>query len=314
MLTAYIDHHGRLEKLADPTAPGALRRAVWIDVVEPTDEEREIMSRLLPWQLPAEDDLEEIEASSRSFADEHGLHISSWFLRRLEGRDETVNAAFRLTPTQLFTMHDPEVPVLRLMRMRANRGALPVAPRALLRALYETKLDELADTLEEIHESLDEYGQDALQRRSRDFADAAAQLTEIEHLNSKVRLCLVDAQRDLTFLLRHGGLDKAERRQWQTLLRDIDSLLPHCEFLFEKVTFLLHALQGFVNIEQNQIIKIFSVVAVIFLPPTLIASSYGMNFHIMPELDWPFGYPMAIVMMILSGIAPYLLFKRKGWL
>jgi magnesium transporter len=314
VLTAYHNEAGRLAKLTDLDDPAVLAGAVWIDVAEPTEDERELLEAYGLWHLPDEDDLEEIEASSRSFVDDEGLHMSSWFLREVEGRDETVSVAFRLTGTRLLTLHDPEVPVLRLMRMRANRGHLPVTPLALFHVLYETKLDDLADTLEEIHGDLDELGHSTLRLQSREFATTVDQLTRLEHLNSKVRLCLVDAQRDLTFLLRNGGLDKAERRRWQSLLRDVASLLPHCEFLFEKVTFLLHALQGFVNIEQNQIIKIFSVVAVIFLPPTLIASSYGMNFANMPELSWPWGYPFAILMMILSGIAPFVFFKVKGWL
>ncbi|EHC83363.1 CorA family divalent cation transporter, partial [Escherichia coli] len=102
--------------------------------------------------------------------------------------------------------------------------------------------------------------------------------------------------------------------QAREILRDIESLLPHNESLFQKVNFLMQAAMGFINIEQNRIIKIFSVVSVVFLPPTLVASSYGMNFEFMPELKWSFGYPGAIIFMILAGLAPYLYFKRKNWL
>ncbi|MCO6441885.1 MAG: magnesium transporter CorA, partial [Nitrococcus mobilis] len=121
-------------------------------------------------------------------------------------------------------------------------------------------------------------------------------------------------QRALTFLLRKGRLG-ADNREWvREQLHDLDSLLPHNTFLFEKVNFLMDAAMGFSNIEQAQIIKIFSIAAVVFLPPTLVASIYGMNFHFMPELDWKWGYPLAILLMLLSGVAPYVYFKRKGWL
>ena len=144
-------------------------------------------------------------------------------------------------------------------------------------------------------------------------------LAQHEDLNGKVRLCLMDARRDLTYLLRNAVAEdsrqsKTHAKRLRNLIGDIDALLPHNNFLFEKVNFLLQAAQGFINIEQNQIIKIFSVAAVGMMPPTLIASIYGMNFHVMPELSWTFGYPIAIGSMIVSALLPYLYFKRRGWL
>jgi magnesium transporter len=133
-------------------------------------------------------------------------------------------------------------------------------------------------------------------------------------INGKVRLCLMDTQRALTYLLRRARLGSAQADEVREILRDIESLLPHNSFLFEKVNFLMDAAQGFISIEQNKIIKIFSIAAVVFLPPTMIASIYGMNFQIMPELGWEWGYPLAIGLMILSGIAPYWYFKYRGWL
>src|SRR5690606_335570 len=113
--------------------------------------------------------------------------------------------------------------------------------------------------------------------------------------------------------LRHGKLSPEHADHARELLRDIESLLPHNSFVFDKVNFLLDAAQGFINIEQNQIIKIFSIAAVVFLPPTLVASIYGMNYDFMPELKWRFAYPWALMLMVLSGVPPYWYFKRKGW-
>jgi magnesium transporter len=153
-----------------------------------------------------------------------------------------------------------------------------------------------------------------LGREEADFRASIDQLALIEDLNGKVRVSLMDAQRDLTFLLRRARFDR-EYVEWiQDMLRDVDTLLPHNTYLSEKVNFVLNAAMGFINLEQNQIIKIFSIAAVVFLPPTLVASIYGMNFHLMPELSWPWGYPLAIFLMIVSAITPYLYFKRKGWL
>ena len=314
MLTAFTTIPGRLSRLPEHADRQALATAVWIDLAEPTAEERALVESLHETELPETEDLEEIEASSRSYVDERGLHIASMFLHRIEGRDEIVHALLRITNDRLVTLHDPEIPALRLLRMRADRRRTGQTPLDLLQALFEIKLDHLADTLEAIQEALDDIGDTAFQQARGGLRQTIDTLTQLEHRNSKVRLCLTDAQRDLMFLIRHGGLDKPMRRSIGALLRDANSLLPHCTFLFEKVGFLLQAIQGAINIEQNQIIKIFSVAAVIFLPPTLIASIYGMNFRVMPELDWQWGYPLTIVLMILSGIAPYMFFRRKGWL
>ncbi|HAG9009699.1 TPA: magnesium/cobalt transporter CorA, partial [Escherichia coli] len=147
-----------------------------------------------------------------------------------------------------------------------------------------------------------------------EYDEALSTLAELEDIGWKVRLCLMDTQRALNFLVRKARLPGGQLEQAREILRDIESLLPHNESLFQKVNFLMQAAMGFINIEQNRIIKIFSVVSVVFLPPTLVASSYGMNFEFMPELKWSFGYPCAIIFMILAGLAPYLYFKRKNWL
>jgi magnesium transporter len=124
----------------------------------------------------------------------------------------------------------------------------------------------------------------------------------------------MDTQRSISFLQRHLRDQAIMQETVPDILRDIDTLMSHTTFLFDKINFLMDTAQGFINIKQNQIIKTFSIAAVVFLPPTLVASLYGMNFKIMPELEWTYGYPLAIGLMILAGIAPYWHFKRKGWL
>ena len=144
--------------------------------------------------------------------------------------------------------------------------------------------------------------------------EALSDLTELEDVSSKVRLCLMDTQRALSFLLRKTRLPNNQLEQARDIMRDIESLQPHNESLFQKVNFLMQAAMGFINIEQNRIMKFFSVVSVMFLPATLVASTYGMNFEFMPELHFQYGYPMAIGLMILAAATPYVYFKRKGWL
>lgn len=314
MLYAYALDAGKL-KTADAAEPEALESASWLDLVDPTEDERRLAAARDRLMFPDTEDVEEIEASARSYQDEAGLHIHSLFLHEAEGRARNSSVAFTLAGDRLFTLREREIPAFRLLRMRARHNAAPADDSlAIVLSLFEIKIDHLADTLEEVYTGLEEVSTLVLERTDGDMGEALDALARHEDTSGKVRLCLMDTQRALTFLLRRARLSVEQADSVRELLRDIDSLLPHNSFVFDKINFLMDAAQGFINIEQNQIIKIFSIAAVVFLPPTLVASIYGMNFRHMPELDWLAGYPWALALMLLSGMAPYWYFKRKGWL
>lgn len=315
MLNAFVLRDRKLVLISHDDQNYNLADAVWLDLVDPTEEERERVAVLYRQELPETDEVDEIEASARFYLNEDGLHIHSLFLHEVDSHPHNTSVAFTLSARRLFSLREREIPMFRLLRMRARHMQnLDIDPAFIYIALQEIKIEALADNLEGIHQGLEEVSRMVLEAKDRRLEGAIDELTRHEDVNGKVRLCLMDTQRDLTFLSRYGGLSQDNREQVRELLRDIGSLLPHNDFLFEKVTFLMSAAQGFISMEQNQIIKIFSIAAVVFLPPTLIASIYGMNFKSMPELDWSFGYPMALTLMILAGIAPYWYFKRKGWL
>jgi magnesium transporter len=317
MLLAHQLTSEGLEVIDDP---GKIERALWVDVVDPSPEERQWVSSVIRRPYADAPDADEIESSARSYVDEAGAHVSTLFLHRVEGRPENTNVSVVVRPDRLVTVHDRDVPALRLLRMTVRRDPRMLAdPIGLLIQLFETAVDDLGDTLQELYFGLEATGRRVFEESDADMEDALDALAQHEDLNGKVRLCLMDARRDLTYLLRNAidedsRLSAAHGRRLRNLIGDIDALLPHNNFLFEKVNFLMQAAQGFINIEQNQIIKIFSVAAVALMPPTLIASIYGMNFHLMPELSWTFGYPIAIAVMIASAMLPYLYFKRRGWL
>jgi len=293
----------------------ALARCQWLDLVDADERERNRLQHLLTATLPDPDDVEEIEASARFFTDDQGLHIHSLFLYQSEGRHKTCTVAFILQPERLLTLRDNELPDFRLMRMRARRGRVTAEePQDILLELLEQKVENLADQLEDVHRQLEDVSFLVLEDPNADMEEGIDRLAKLEDSSGKIRLCLMDTQRSISFIQRHLRADPERRNQCMEIHHDIDTLMTHTAFLFDKINFLMDAAQGFINIEQNQIIKIFSIAAVVFLPPTLVASLYGMNFRIMPELDWKWGYPMAIVMMILAGLAPYVYFKRKGWL
>lgn len=315
MITAYTLQDGLLHALPIAELSEGIPHTLWIDLTAPTDDERHMIEKMFQQHLPTSKEVREIEASARVYEDEESLRVYSFFLQKVDEHAITTAVAFTLNDTRIVTLHDQPLPLLRLLRLRARREReLIQDPLSLLLALFELKVEHLADQLEFTHLALETISQTVLAEEERNLPKAIGSLTRQEDVNGKVRLCLMDTQRALTFLLRWRKGDEAARDWMREILHDIDSLLPHNDFLFEKVNFLMDAAMGLINIEQNQIIKTFSIAAVVFLPPTLIASIYGMNFDVMPELHWWWGYPMALTAMILSGITPYLYFKRKGWL
>lgn len=287
----------------------------WVDAQDTSDEERERLEVLLHTELPESDDVEEIESSARYFTDSSGIHVHSLFLTQSEGRMDTTTVAFILQPERLITVRECELADFRLLRMRALRGHVAVRnPRHLLLTMFEQKVENLADAIEDIHHELEIISHRVLEENATDLESAIDDLAALEDSNGKIRLCLMDTQRSISFLQRQLRETQAAQEIIPDAIRDIDTLMSHTTFLFDKINFLMSTTQGFINIEQNKIIKIFSIASVVFLPPTLVASIYGMNFDVMPELRLDFGYPMAIGLMILAGLAPYVYFKRKGWL
>ena len=245
------------------------------------------------------------------------MHLHSFFY--CEDEDDyadLASVAFTIRDGRLFTLRDRELPAFRLYRMRSRYQRLEECNAyEVLLDLFETKIEQLADVIETGYSELEKLSRVILDgKQGEAFNDALSTLTEQEDNSSKVRMCLMDTQRALSFLVRKTRLPANQLEQAREILRDIESLQPHNESLFQKVNFLMQAAMGYINIEQNKIMKFFSVVSVMFLPATLVASTYGMNFEFMPELHFKYGYPMAIGLMIAAALTPYIYFKRKGWL
>jgi magnesium transporter len=317
MLRLFRIEHGLIKEVTLDTNGLAeqIRQADWIDAHEPDDGERSLLQLLLRTDLPDSDEFDEIETSARCFVDQAGVHVHSLFLSQTEGRHVTVSVACILQSQHLITIREGDLADFRLLRMRARRGQVECgSPTELLVTLLEQKVENHADTLEDIHRQLEGVSHLVLEDENSELEDAIGKLARLEDSNGKIRLCLMDTQRNISFLLRHLRNQPDLAETLREIMRDVETLMSHTTFLFDKINFLMDSTQGFINIEQNQIIKIFSIAAVVFLPPTLVASVYGMNFSYMPELKMVLGYPWALGLMILSGIAPYWYFKRKGWL
>ena len=313
MINAFAINDSRLLRIDDE--PADLSSAIWLDLLEPTGEEREMLQEGLGQSLASFLELEDIEASARFFEDEDGLHLHSFFYcEDEENYADLASVAFTIRDGRLFPLRDRELPAFRLYRMRSrSQRLLECNAYEVLLDLFETKIEQLADVIENVYADLEKLSRVILNgTQDEAFDEALNTLTEQE--DTKVRLCLMDTQRALGFLVRKTRLPANQLEQAREILRDIESLQPHNESLFQKVNFLMQAAMGYINIEQNKIMKFFSVVSVMFLPATLVASTYGMNFEFMPELHFKYGYPMAIGLMIGAALTPYIYFKRKGWL
>ena len=301
-------------------------RPIWVDLEEPTPDEKRWVKQYYGLSIPDDAIDEDIEESARFYAEDNGeLHIRGDFLVADPDEPHQVRVAFILNLSNeqlrsqgvLFSIHDETVPAFRLLRMRARRmpGLLDDAKDVLL-ALFDGDTEYCADTLEGIYDELEEASRKVLSDNVTDdvASDVLAAIARQEDMNGRIRRNVMDTRRAVSFLLRSKMFDAEQFEDARQIQRDLDSLDSHTTFLFDKINFLMDATVGFININQNKIIKIFSVASVALLPPTLIASIYGMNFQAMPELEWKLGYPYALALMAASALLPMWYFRRRGWL
>lgn len=319
MLNVFTLANGRLfQEEIESHAALADVRPVWVDLEAPSDEEKGWIAEHFGLTIPSDAVDDDLEESARFYEEDNGeLHIRSDFLIDDGDTARNVRVAFILHRNILFSVHAEALPVFRLLRLRARRiPALIGDAKDVLLKLYDADAEYSADALEGIYDSLEAVSARVLRHEVDDKAagEALSAIAREEDLNGRIRRNVMDTRRAVSFMMRSRLLGAEQFEEARQILRDIDSLDSHSTFLFDKINFLMNATVGFININQNKIIKIFSVASVALLPPTLIASIYGMNFKAIPELDWRFGYVYAIGLMIASVAAPFIYFSRKGWL
>ncbi len=319
MLNVFTLAQGRLVQ-QEIDSPDILDDAqpVWVDLEAPSPMEKGWISARFGLDIPDNIVDEDLEESARFYEEDNGeLHIRSDFLIDDDITPRNVRVAFILKDGVLFSVHGEDLPVFRLLRLRARRiPALIGDAKDVLLKLYDADAEYSADALEGIYDNLEKVSARVLTRDVDDRAagDALSAIAKEEDLNGRIRRNVMDTRRAVSFMMRSRLLNAEQFEEARQIMRDIDSLDSHTAFLFDKINFLLDATVGFININQNKIIKIFSVASVCLLPPTLIASIYGMNFQYMPELSQRWGYPFALALMVASVAAPFMYFRRKGWL
>lgn len=324
MLTAYTNIQGLQLHSIGPENCDLLNDAIWIDMLSPTKDEEIMVEKALNLVVPTREEMREIEVSSRLYKNKEAIFMTASMIAQSESLEPKQDAVtFVLTKKQFITIRYIQPQAFKLFIAQLYQmDSLPNGPGSLLLELLDATIDRLADTLELIGHRLEETSRmifrpidDGMQDKL-DYRVLIQQIGINADLNTKARECLVSFSRLILFFSQSAGLtiDTEDHARLGSLSKDIASLSDHANFISSKVNFLLDATMGLINIEQNAIIKIFSVAAVIFLPPTLIASIYGMNFESMPELRYKWGYFIALALMILSAVIPYKFFKWKKWM
>jgi magnesium transporter len=324
----------RLQAAIDHAVETMPREAIWVDLLEPTSDEIHAVESAFAIEVPTREEMHEIEASSRLYSEGESLVMTAPVLHKAASEHpESGAVTFILTPRVLITVRfvDP-LPFAVFTRRALRHPNIASGPQPILLGLLEGIADRLADVLELAAADMEQVSRDIFakqtgtggKRRSRgkgvgiqqgnSLQDVLRRIGRNGDLATKARDSLLGLSRVVLFLNAQNNMKKDARLRIKTLSRDIASIADHANFLAGKINFLLDATLGLINIEQNAIIKIFTVAAVAFLPPTLIASIYGMNFEDMPELHWEHGYVVAIGMMVLSAVLPFWYFRKRGWL
>jgi magnesium transporter len=324
MLSIYVPRGNTLERQVVESTGEIPDGAVWLDLVTPTMPEDKLVEKALGIAVPTREEMQEIEVTSRLYVENGGRYMTATLMCQSEtDAPKTTAVTFILAGHRLITVRYDEPRPFTIVGIKLARVCSPaVTGETVMMELLDAVIDRAADILERIGADVDQVSHDIFEPegsglRSRSYNDILSAIGRKGDLTSKVRESLVSIGRLLLYLANEADTmrwAKDSKAQLKGMQRDVQSLSDHASYLNSKIQFLLDAMLGVVSLEQNNIIKIFSVMAVVLMPPTLIASIYGMNFKAMPELEWPYGYPVALILMMIAAALPYLYFKWKKWL
>lgn len=316
MIRVYTIDNGRIEQFKNPALQEITRyeNILWIDLQSPTSQEREYIEKSFQIEFFTSQELQEIESSSRFFETEETIEINLGFVST-DVELSVQNVTFILKSHVLFTYRQGDVKTFAEAVRRLKTMTTETKDHGLdvFLTILETRIDGDADLIESINRRVNHVSKALISQKSlkEDLLLGIAQLQENVMM---LHQAITEKQRVVSSLIRIPEFNRLGNERLTIIIRDIASLLQHSQFSSQRLEYLQNTFLGLVNIEQNQVIKIFTVVTVIFMPPTLIASMYGMNFTHMPELDWVGGYPMALGLMILSSLVFLWYFRRKKWL
>lgn len=316
MIAIYYRQQGQIHKASSIEALDKIEplQLIWLDLNNPEPYEKNRIEAKLGIGLQDLEEAEEIEFSSRYHELPNMVIINSNFLVEDEGGFSNEIVSFILKNNTLISYRNADIKPFgeAVKRFKINSNQFTDGFQFLI-ALFETRIDFDADTLEDLSQQVTEISR-LITLEENLSEEVLIDITALQETTMTIRGNIIDNQRVISALLRSDYIPDSAHTKLRVLIRDIGSLLDFTNFAFERLEFLQNSFLGRINLQQNRIVKIFTVVTVVFMPPTLIASIYGMNFRIMPELDWPYGYPLAIGLMLASSLVTLLYFKKKNWL
>jgi magnesium transporter len=325
MISVFVPSEFALKRAVVEDLSRLPENAVWIDLFSPTVAEDKAVERLAGIAIPTREDMQEIEISSRLYIENAARYMTATLMCQADtDTPKTTAVTFILAGHRLVTVRYDQPKPFALVENKLARSCSPsIAGEQIMVELLDAVIDRCADILERVGAEVDQVSHEIFEPESerhgsaKRYSQILITIGRKGDLTSKVRESLVSIGRLVTFLsavIEGVKWSKDMREQLKTQQRDVASLTDHASYLSNKITFVLDAMLGVVNLEQNNIIKLFSVMAVVLMPPTLIASIYGMNFKVMPELEWQHGYTFALLAMVAAAVLPYLAFKWKKWL
>jgi magnesium transporter len=322
LLTIYRDANGTLRKSQGNSLP---KEAIWIDLLNPTAEEMEFVQTRTGIRVPSVDALSEIESSSRLICDKGVIYLSMSLVAQGESFDSFISpAGFILTPTVLVTVRFADLPIFETVAQKVRQDETLQSNSSIFVALMEALVDRGADVLERLGSDLDRISRSVFRGDPSKVRNAVRSNDELRRTLTAVgaigdrlwqaRIVFLGVGRVIPFVLslRYECLSEFEPRL-EAVSKDVASLNEYEVDLSSKVQFLLDAVLGFITIEQNDLFKVLTIASVVGIPPTLMAGIYGMNFKFMPELNWAWGYPFGLGVIVLSALIPLIWFKWRGW-
>ena len=316
MMRLYIKGQNVVAACASLKKAGDLSDLIWIDLQTPTLDEVVEVEKKFHVNIPTRMQQEEIESSSRFMEEDEYIIANSKFLQKIEEENQYFNAnvSFLLKDDLLVTYREGDVKAFNECRKRISINCKPyLTGKKIFLSLFEIRIDFDADFIENISRQITIIGK-SLTAENGSKEELLKQITAYQETTMQIRENIIDKQRVFSLMMKNMEFTEDEKERLRILFKDLDSLVDHTNFLFERLEYLQNTFLGLVNIDQNKIIKIFTLVSVIIMPPTLIASLYGMNFRFMPELDWKIGYPLALLLMLASSFITWIFFKRHKWL
>lgn len=317
MLRIYYKKDTRLAKESDVELLREIpmESMVWVDLQNPTTEEKVTIETYFDIKYSSEEESQEIESSSRFSEMDNEIIINSNFLSIRQNSFEYSPVSIILEKGILFTYRDDDIRTFSesVKKIKAN-PTLYINGYQILSTILETCIDQDADLIENIAREIADLNKSLKASNEKVDEDDLLKISSLQSDNMLLRENIIDKQRMMSALMKSSTFPQEFMGVLRIMIKDISSLLEHNKFAFERLENLQDTFMGLINIEQNRIIKIFTVATVAFMPPTLIASIYGMNFRSMPELDWELGYAAAIILMVLSSVGTLVFFKRKRWL